>query len=188
MLQKGEVETNQGSGFIGNFEDLNVHVNGDNEEDIADMPALVPIESDDKGEELLMAPPSSDSLPPLMEDSDVDEEGRAAFLSDNNAQLLFEDNVKTIQQVAEILSLDPSCKCFGPCGGKTCKERDQWQLCRNNFNDFVKCKNIVGEQCQISHDGYCRICIIAGSTASKRYLSIYLFLDNLCSSCYHLRI
>jgi len=42
MLQKGEVETNQRSGFIGNFEDLN-------EEDIADMPALVPIESDDKG-------------------------------------------------------------------------------------------------------------------------------------------
>ena len=48
MLQKGKVETNQGSGFVGNFEDLNVHVNGDHEEDIADMPALVPIESDDK--------------------------------------------------------------------------------------------------------------------------------------------
>ena len=110
MLQKGdEVETNQGSGFVGNFEDLNVHVNGDHEEDIADMPALVPIESDDKGEDPLMVSPSSDSLPPLMEDSDVDEEGRAAFLSDNNAQS-FEDNVKTIQQVAEILSLDPSCK------------------------------------------------------------------------------
>ena len=60
------------------------------------MPALVPIESDDKDEEPLMAPPSSDILPPLMEDSDNDEEGRAAFLSDNNAQL-FGDNFKTIQ-------------------------------------------------------------------------------------------
>ena len=135
----------------------------------------------------LMAPPSSDILPPLMKDSDNDEEGRAAFLSDNNAQS-FGDNFKTIQQVAEILSLDPSCKCFGPCGGKTCKERDQWHLCRNNFNDFVKCKNIVGEQCQMSHDGYCIICIIAGSTASKRFLSINFLFTNLCWSCYYLRI
>jgi hypothetical protein len=62
-------------------------------------------------------------------------------------------------------------KCFGPCGGKLCEDRTRWQVCRNNINEFVKCSKVVGEKCQESHDGYCRVCIIAGSTARKRYLS-----------------
>ena len=66
---------------------------------------------------------------------------------------------------------DLSLKCFGPCGGKLCEDRVRWQVCRNNVNDFVKCSKVVGELCQESHGGYCRVCIIAGSTATKRYLS-----------------
>ena len=66
---------------------------------------------------------------------------------------------------------DLSLKCFGPCGGKLCEDRTRWQVCRNNVNDFVKCSKVVGELCQESHGGYCRVCIIAGSTATKRYLS-----------------
>lgn len=70
-----------------------------------------------------------------------------------------------------ILCSDLSLKCFGPCGGKLCEDRTRWQVCRNNINEFVKCSKVVGEKCQESHDGYCRVCIIAGSTARKRYLS-----------------
>jgi len=72
----------------------------------------------------------------------------------------------------------PSLKCFGPCGGKLCKERQYWCPCSNNSNEFVKCSNIVGELCQQSHGGFCRICIIAGGTASRRYiLSYYCFIS-----------
>ena len=70
-----------------------------------------------------------------------------------------------------IICSDLSLKCFGPCGGKLCEDRTSWQVCRNNINEFVQCSKVVGEKCQESHDGYCRICIIAGSTARKRYLS-----------------
>lgn len=140
------------------------------------MPALIDADDeDDEDEKKPLIAPSSDILLPVMENSDDDDErGQAASSSDNNAP-----SSGTVKMGTESLSLDPSRKCFGPCGGKTCKEREQWHLCRNNFNDFVKCKNIVGEQCQISHDGYCRICIIAGATASKRYSSINLYMTYL---------
>ena len=73
----------------------------------------------------------------------------------------------------KVVSYDPICsdlslKCFGPCGGKMCEDRTKWQVCRNNVNEFVKCSKVVGELCQESHGGYCRVCIIAGSTARKR--------------------
>jgi len=170
ILSQGEVANNHGPGIASTAADV---INDAEEDDYADMPPLVDLDSDDEDDEKnLLFASSSDIVPPaLMEDSDDEDDDLVANSADNIAPAS-EDNAKIDQLGAEPLVMDPSGKCFGPCGGKTCKERDQWRFCRNNSNDFVKCTNIVGEQCQISHDGYCRICIIAGSTASKRYSSI----------------
>jgi hypothetical protein len=93
----------------------------------------------------------------------------SASKSDGDAATSATDDGKVVSD--DPICNDLSLKCFGPCGGKLCEDRIRWQVCRNSVNDFVKCSKVVGELCQESHGGYCRVCIIAGSTARKRYLS-----------------
>ena len=150
------------------------------DDSMEELPPLIADDDDDKDnnsnenfEPRKQDPPNDDSimeeLPPLIADDDDDNDDvvTATFsIKEKVNKQSYESSIGNMKQAA--CDNNSSQKCFGPCGSKVCKPPQQWEVCSNSKNSFIKCSNIIGEQCHKKYGGLCRICIIAGGTTTRR--------------------